>query len=82
MCAVRWLVTKQRQCKNIEISRFFFVVFAEKELFSGKDSTFACGNKLFSETQITLWVVPSFNNVLRTHTYTFKYRFGTNMAPD
>ena len=56
--------------------------FAEKELFSGKDSTFACGNKLFSETQITLWVVPSFNNVLRTHTYTFNYRFGTNMAPD
>ena len=25
--------------------------FAEKELFSEKDSTFACGNKLFSETQ-------------------------------
>ena len=41
---------KQKQCKNTGISRFFFVG-AEKELFSGKDSTNASGNKLFSETQ-------------------------------
>ena len=74
-------MTKQKQCKNIEIHTFS-LWFAGKELFSEKDSTFACGNKLFSETQYHLWVVPSFKNVLRTHTYTFNYRFGTNMAPD
>ena len=59
---------KAKQCKNIGISRFFFVE-AEKELFSGKDSTNACGNKLFSGSTRTLWVVPSFTNVFRTHTY-------------
>ena len=39
------------------------------------------GNKLFSETQEHLWVVPSFYDVSRTHTH-FNYQFGTNMVPD